>query len=165
MAENNEYIITIKRDTKVESDSPVAGNETESSGGLLSKKSAKVFAQGMVAYRQVKALGVQAINHEVSLVQLRTGSNELQQRADFINDVVQKGVGALESVAVGALVGGVGGALAGLAMSGVTYAIQIQQKRERLDLEREVENESIRRNLIRAGASNSRANQLWIILR
>ena len=162
MANNNEYTIIIKRDSVRSNESPIAGGSGEEgqSKGFLSKEGAKSFMKGVMAYKKVKGFAVQVANHEVSLVQLRTGSNELQQRADFINDVVQKGVGALESVAIGAAVGGLPGAIVGLVSSGVSYAIQVQQRKERLNLESDIEKESIQRNLIRAGASNSRANQL-----
>lgn len=162
MAENNEYTIIIKSDGGGNSESPVAGDKSDSgkSGGLLSKEGAKTFAKGMVAYRAVKSFVVPAINHEVSLVQLRTGSNELQERANFISDVVQKGVSAAESIAVGALVGGLPGAIVGLVASTAHTLIGYSQKQERLNLERNLENESLRRNIVRAGASNSRANQI-----
>lgn len=162
MAEKNEYTIILKSDGGRNSESPIAGDKSDSgrSGGLLSKEGAKTFMKGMVAYGTAKSFVVPAINHEVSLVQLRTGSNELQERANFISDVVQKGVSATESIGVGILAGGLPGAGIGLVVSIAHTLIGYSQKQERLNLERNLENESLRRNIVRAGASNSRANQI-----
>ena len=164
MANNTEYTIVIKREGGSSDKNPVAGSNTEQdsgkSGGILSKQGAKNFAKGMVAYRTVKSFATQMINHEVSMVELRTGSNELQQRANFINEMHQKGVGILETTVTGALVGGLPGALVGLTLSTAHTLIGYSQNQQRLNEERAIENETIRRNIVRAGASNSRANQL-----
>lgn len=159
-----QYQITIKaKGEKKKKDSPIAGDnkksDTEKSKGLLSKEDAKAFAAGMVAYGTVKSFATQILNHEVSLVQLRRGSNELQERANFINQMAQKGLGIMESVVGGALVGGVGGALVGLTLSATHEAISIAQKQQTIELNNTIENIGLNMNVIRAGANGSRRNE------
>lgn len=161
MAERN-YTITIKANGLVEDESPIAGNkksDSENTRGLLSKEGAKAFAKGMVAYGTVKSFATQIINHEVSLVELRTGSNELQIRANFINERVQNAVGVLETAVTGALVGGGVGAIVGLALGTAHKLISYGQRQQTLDLQRSLENETIQRNYIRAGAKGYRSNE------
>ena len=159
MAERN-YSITIKYKAP-SSESPIAGDnkesDTEKGKGLLSKQGAKTFATAMVAYGKVKSFATQIINHEVSMVELRTGSREMQDRANFTNEMIQKGVGILESVGTGALVGGLPGALVGLTLSAMHTAIAYQQKQETINLQRTIENVSLQQNFIRAGAKGSRS--------
>ena len=152
------YTLTIKAENLTGArTSPIAGdNNAEQGQGLLSKEQAKVFAKGMAAYHTVKSFATQTINYRVSTVSLRTGSNELQQRAEFINDVVQKGVGIIETIGAGALVGGLPGAAVGLAVGTLHTAIGFMQNQDRIDKQYALEQETIQRNFIRAGARGSR---------
>jgi hypothetical protein len=156
------YEFIIKKQGGGSSKSPVAGDEkstdTEKGQGLLSKDGAKKFAQGMVAYKTVKSFATQIINHEVSMVELRTGSKELQERANFTNQLVQQGVGILESMVAGAMVGGIVGAVVGTALSVTHTAIGYAQAQNRIDTQRTLENNSIQMNYIRAGARGSRGD-------
>ena len=159
MAERN-YTITIKATGLTKDDSPIAGDnkksDTEKTKGLLTKEGAKAYAKGLVAYHAVKSFATNVANHEVSLVELRTGSNELQRRANFINNVVQTSVGLAESMVTGALVGGLPGAVLGVAMTGVSKLISIAQNQERIDLQKSIEDVSLGMNYIRAGARGYR---------
>lgn len=169
MASSNEYVITLIDNTSSGSDSAVAGSSTPSAGttaqnadngGLLSKEGARSFGQFMVAYHGLKAFAVQQLNHEVSLVELRTGSREMQERANFQNQLFQKGVGILETTATGALVGGLYGALIGLGLSATHTAIDYVNKQDSINTARQVESVSLEMQRIRAGALGSRsANQ------
>lgn len=160
--ENRNYTITIKADNLSSGNkSPIAGDnkgtdKEKSNGGLLSKEGAKAFGKAMVAYSTVKSFATQVINHEVSMVQLRTGSNELQQRANFTNQMIQKGVGILEGGIAGAMVGGLPGFIVGTGLSLLHTMISYGQKQQELDTQRTVENQSIQMNYVRAGASGSR---------
>lgn len=141
------------------SPSPVANSSTPSNEqrkGLLTKEGAQAFAKGMVVYRTVKSFATQIINHNVSMVALRTGSNELQERANFTNTIAQKGVGILEAVGAGALVGGLPGALIGLTLGAAHTIMGFQQAQQRLDTQRTVENVGLMMQNIRAGANGSR---------
>lgn len=157
-----EYTLTIKaQGLQKETTSPIAspngGSGTqEESSGLLSKDGAKAFMKGFAAYKTVKSFVTQAVNYEVSIVSLQTGSQELQQKAEFINSVVQQGVGILETVGAGALVGGLPGALIGLTLGTMHTVIGYAQKANTLNLQNALEVQSIERNYIRAGALGSR---------
>ncbi len=154
------YEFVIRKDGLESKENPVAGgntkSDTEQGKGLLSKENAKKFAQGMVAYRTVKSFSTQIINHEVSMVELRTGSKELQERASFINQIAQQGLGIIESAVTGAMLGGLAGALIGTALSVTHQAIGYAQAQNRIDNQRTLENNSIEMNYIRAGARGSR---------
>ncbi len=162
MAKDREYTIVIKNQGGGKK-SPISGDKGESSTekgkGILTKEGAKAFGKAMVAYGVVKSFATQAINHEVSMVQLRTGSNELQGRASFINEVAQKAVNFGESIVAGALVGGVGGAIAGGVLSIMHTAIGYMQNQERINTERSLENVSLNMRFVRAGANSSRGSQ------
>jgi hypothetical protein len=161
--ENREYVITIKNSTGSKSKNPIAGSDngssTEKGKGLLSREGAKTFGKTMVAYGTVKSFALQTINHEVSLVQLRTGSNELQGRANFTNSVVQKVVGIGESMFAGAMVGGLPGAIVGLTLSTAHTLIGYAQNQDRINTERSLENVSLQMNIMRAGANGSRGSK------
>lgn len=157
------YEITIKTDRVSGGNSAISGansdSDTAQGNGLLSKEGAKAFATGMVAYRTVKSFATQIINHEVSLVELRTGSRELQQRTSFYNEIAQKGVGILEKMAFGAFVGGGVGAFIGLTLGTTHELIGYAQNQQRIDTERNIENQSLQMQYIRAGAGGSRRNE------
>lgn len=154
------YIITIEGDNVQSNRSPIAGDNNQSdtakSKGLLTKEGAKNFATFMVAYRTVKSFVNQIATHEVSMVSLRTGSNEMQERAQFTYEMIQKGIGVLEAVGTGALVGGLPGALVGLTLSAAHTVIGYAQNQDRINTQRTLENQSIQLNYIRAGARGSR---------
>jgi hypothetical protein len=160
---DREYSITIEVKGGVDGkNSPISGdngsNTTDDakSGGFLSKGQAKDFGKALTAYHFAKSFTDQIFTHEVSMVELRTGSGELQQRANFNLEVGQKIIGGIESIAVGAAVGGLPGALLGMTTSAAHWAISYNQKVETLNTQRTLENQSIQMNYIRAGASGSR---------
>lgn len=154
------YKITIKNNTGGDNNSPIAGSnsttDTQKSKGLLSKEAAKTYGAVMVAYGTVKSFTTQIINHEVGKVELRTGSREQQERANFINSTVQKGVGILETMAGGALLGGLPGAIIGTMLGTAHTIISYAQRQDMLNTQRSLENRSIQMNYIRAGANGSR---------
>lgn len=140
--------------------SPSASASAEASvppsGGdnVLSKK----YLTGMFAYRTIKSFVVQQINYQVSTTALRTGSNELQQRAEFQNQLIQKGVGILESTVIGLKLGSLPGALIGLSLSTAHTLIGYGQNQNTLNMQKVLENRSLELTRIRAGAQNSRSN-------
>ena len=157
-----EFTIKMKGETGGKTN-PIAGSsktesdtETAKSGGMLTKDQAKVFAKGMVAYGMTKSFATQIINHEVSMVEMRTGSKELQQRASFNMQVAQQGLGIAESMATGALVGGLPGAIVGTIIGFARTAINYNQNVNRINTARAVENVGLGMNYVRAGANGSR---------
>lgn len=158
MADRN-YTITIKYDD-AQSSSPIAGandkSDTEKGKGFLSKEGAKAFGKAMVSYGIVKSFATQVINHEVSMVELRTGSRALQERANFTNQLIQQGVSIAETTFTSAAVGGWVGAIVGFVLSLGHTLVGYAQNQEKINTERTIENQSIQMNYIRAGANGSR---------
>lgn len=169
MAESRVYELIIKNETNEQSagaSSAVAGATTPSSsasassassGGILTKDRARTYMQAMTAWHTIKSFATQQINHDVSLVELRTGSRDMQERANFYNQIAQKGFGILEMTATGALVGGLPGALAGLALSTAHTVIGYAQRQQTLNTQQELENRSLDMLRMRAGAQGSRS--------
>jgi hypothetical protein len=169
MAESREYSITLHIDGEVAStgsSEAVAGASTPSSTASAKASAskgatsvnAKAAMQAMTAYHTIKSFAVQEINYQVSTVELRTGSKDLQEKANFANQIIQKGIGIFEATAVGAVVGGLPGALAGLALSTAHTAINYAQRQNTLNLQESLENRSIEMMRIRAGSLGSRSN-------
>lgn len=129
-----------------------SGQASQGGGGSLKTALGAVFS-----YATVKSFATQQINYSVSLTGLRTGSNELQQKASFYNQIIQKGVGAAETVAAGAAAGGWVGAVIGLGVSTAHTLIGFSQAQNTINLNRTLENRSLEMTRIRAGAQGSRS--------
>lgn len=154
--ENNSYVITIKNETSRKKKNPVAGNNSEATenGGAQAENDRKAaIAKGLVVYHTAKSFVNQVVSHNVSTVSLRTGSEELQEKISFAYEIGQKAFGFVESVAIGALVGNVPGAVIGGVLSAAHTAISYAQKAETISLQRSVESMSLRNMQIRAGGS------------
>ena len=141
------YEIRISLDKKRKKKSPVAGDnkpsDTENSKNseLLTEDAAAI-----VTYATVKSFATQIVNDRVSKVELRTGSRDLQERANFINGIAQKGLSFAENIATGAIIGGGVGAVIGLAVSVAQTSIELGQRQEELNLRRALENQSLQLN-------------------
>jgi hypothetical protein len=98
----------------------------------------------------------QVASHEISMVELRTGSREAQQKTQFTYDVASKVVGFGTSILSGYAVGNVPGAIiAGLVNIGHTV-VSYAQKEETINLKRSLESRTLQMNYVRAGAGGSR---------
>ena len=163
------YTITLEIKGLADSSSPVAGATTSPSsavadtaistgaGAPSGEKSTKNLTK-LTAYHTLKSFALQQINYEVSIVELRTGSRDMQERANFYNSIVQKGLGIVEATAVGFKMGNLPGALAGLMLSTAHTAIGYAQKQNTINLQQTLENRSLEMMRIRAGALGSRSN-------
>ena len=113
---------------------------------------------GLVAWQKAKGWINKVASHELSMVELRTGSTEAQQKADFIYQLANEGIGTVESALMGLAIGNVPGALIGIGTDLLGKVVSYSQKADKLNTSRNLENESIQRNYIRAGARGSRAS-------
>lgn len=164
MPRTGNYSITIEVSGNVSSESPISGDktggsDTEKGKNIVTKDSLGGIAKKLISYHTVKSFADQVISHEVSMVELRTGSREMQERANFMLGMSQKVVSVGESMVTGALVGGPAGvavAVMGMALNIMQTAISYQQKQQTLNTERTLENQTIRMNYVRAGANGSR---------
>ena len=113
------------------------------------KDSKKALAQavgmGLAAYGTVRKITSTIISHNNSLIEVRTGSREQQERTSFIYNT---SMGFVDSVvtgaAAGAMVGGVAGAAAGavigVAKQGLSMAINVAKTSDLLAKQRTLEN-------------------------
>lgn len=129
-----------------------SGQASQGGGGSLKTALGAVFS-----YATIKSFATQQINYGVSITGLRTGSNELQQKASFYNQIAQKGLGIAETTLAGFAVGNVPGALIGLAVSTTHTLIGFGQAQNTINLNRTLENRSLEMTRIRAGAQGSRS--------
>ena len=159
------YEIIIKADNLKKNKSPISGDGKESD--TAEKESVGVgdilkTIKSSIAYKVVKSTATQVVNHEISLVQLRTGSNEMQGRANFVNKHVQSGLGLLGGVALGLATGNLwltGMAVLNAGISTINGLIGISQNQQRLNLENSLESISLNAQFIRAGANGSRGGR------
>lgn len=154
-------IVVENRGGTGKNNSPIAKDQNESDSdkgkGLLSKSAAKAYMAGYAAYTKVKSFADQIYAHEVSMVELRTGSKEAQDRANFTRDMITKGVSFVEAGMMTALVtGNVAGFAIGAGISLTQTLISYAQNQDRINTQRTLENTSIQLNYIRAGARGSR---------
>lgn len=161
-----EYVFIIKNEdaTTEEKETPVAGENSvqrqppaetnEKAGG--SKTAGVAFA----AVSTVESFVVPVVNHEINKVELATGSREYSQRVQFGMQVGQSVFDIGKSVAAGAFVGGGYGAIAGLVLGGARQLMNLAMNADTFNLKRNLEYETINRNVRRAGTNRSRsANQ------
>lgn len=161
--EQHRHEIVIKSSDLAKKKTPISGSKTDTdqekaSGGLLSKEDAKTFMAGYTAYKQAKNFATQIVAHNVSMVELRTGSRELQERANFQLQVRQQVIGVAETALTGLAAGGLPGATVGTLIGVVNTAVHYIQRAEEINLKRSIENRTIETNLVRAGTGGSRRN-------
>lgn len=155
------YEFILKNETADSESEPsaVAGSEA----GKEPKKEKKQLnvaqigiGKGLVAYQMAKPWINQVVSHEISLVELRTGSKEAQQKAQYAYNVANKITGLGSTILTGFATGNVPGAI----IAGLGYvahdAISWSQKEETINLQRNIETQTISRNHVRAGAGGSR---------
>ncbi|MDE7406481.1 MAG: hypothetical protein K2M89_06385 [Clostridiales bacterium] len=163
-----DYEIVIRNDTADARKSPIAGSGTAASdttsnggGGGDGLSLRQGAAKGLVAVNHyIKPFVDQMATQYVTTVQLRTGSQELEERMSFKMNVTQKVVSFGSSMLTGALMGSAGGpvgavvgAVAGAVMRLATMAVDYSNKQEKLNLQRSVENVGLRYMNARAGGS------------
>ena len=161
-----EYVFIIKNEdvTTEKKETPVAGEnnvqrqpsaESNEKAGV-SKTAGVVFA----AVSTVESFVVPVVNHEINKVELATGSREYSQRVQFGMQVGQSVFDVGKSIAAGAFVGGGYGALVGLVLGAARQLMNLAMNIDTFNLKRDLEAETINRNIRRAGTNRSRsANQ------
>ncbi|MCH5165649.1 MAG: hypothetical protein J1G01_04540 [Clostridiales bacterium] len=149
------YEIFIKNEAASEKSSPIAGGGSESKSASQSSGGVNIgIAKGLVAYNHyIKPFVSQMVNHHVSTVALRTGAEEHEERLSFAVSAVQKVGGLVSSVAMGAIIGNLPGAIIGGVLSIATTAMEYSNKQRQLDMQRTVENIGLRYMNARAGGS------------
>ena len=161
-----EYVFVIKNEdaTTEKKETPVAGeNNVQRQPSAESNEKAGVSKTAGVAFAAVSTVEsfvVPVVNHEINKVELATGSREYSQRVQFGMQVGQSVFDVGKSIAAGAFVGGGYGALIGLVLGGARQLMNLAMNIDTFNLKRDLEAETINRNIRRAGTNRSRsANQ------
>lgn len=138
----------------------VAGSPNNSSGQSKSGKNLtegqKALGKSLVALQKVKSWINPVINHEINMVELRTGRREYARKIQFAHEIAQQGLGIVESIAMGYAVGNVWGAVIGAVGSIGHTAMNYIQRQDEINTQETLENISLQQNRIRAGAGGSR---------
>lgn len=137
------YEIVIKNETTTSKSSPVAGDSGNGGSAPAKNQSTENLVKSLVAYKKVVPYVKQAIQHEISTVELRTGSAELQQRIEFGYQVVSSGVGIAENILVGFAVGNVAGAVAGAVVGIAGELLNVGYRADTINLKRSEESISL----------------------
>lgn len=158
MAER-QFIIRIENTTEGKAGEKVGGaggiskktkTETKESGNKSSGigesivKSARIPLTGMAVYASARKITNTIVSHNNSLIEVRTGSREQQERTSFVYNTA---MGFLDSTvsgaAAGALVGGPVGALVGgllgFVKQGMSMEINVAKTRSMLSAHRQLE--------------------------
>lgn len=156
MPEHN-YTLTLKNETANDADSPIAGQSSKSSqqqsaASAQGKTKAGAVVKGLVSFEAfVKPFVQPMIQHSLQTVSLRTGSQEMQQRMQFAYSLGEQAIGIVESIAVGAALGHLPGAILGAVMGLATTAINYANQKDTIRMEQNLENISLRGMNVRAG--------------
>lgn len=152
-----QYVLTIKNETgggggrPSRPASPSTENTPSNSGWNSGGKKIGISAYG-IAKRVVSS----AWQHNIRITSLRTGQNELQQRMQAAYDIINRGTGLIEQIAIGALVGNLPGAIVG-AVTGLAFqGIDIMRTAEQFIAQRSVESIGLELSNIRAGVGRER---------
>ena len=154
-----QYEIIIRNETGTEKKSPVAGDHTEQSSEPKTTQNTSDLVKGLVAFKKITPYVKQAIQHQISTVELRTGSAELQQQIEFGYQMASTGVSIAESVIVGFSIGQGAGAIAGAVIGIAGELLNIAYKADTINLKREEENISLGIMDRRAGGSLATYNK------
>lgn len=155
MAER-QFIIRIENAAQAKAGEKVGGaggiskkNKTDSKEDTSKKDSKKALSKavgvGLAAYGTVRKITGTIISHNNSLIEVRTGSREQQERTSFIYNTSMGFVdAAVTGASSGALVGGaygaVAGAVIGVAKQGLSMVVNVAKTADLLAKQRALEN-------------------------
>lgn len=152
-----QYKIVIGTDgesTQKKKKTPIAGDNTESKQ-TSENDSAKKDLAGYFAYKKyVSPFLSQGLQHRISTVELRTGNAERQARMQSAYSIGSQALGLVESIVIGAKLGGGAGAVIGAVMSVSTTVMSYVYKADTINLQRGLENQTIAMLNVRSGAVN-----------
>lgn len=112
-----------------------------------------MMAAGLVAVQQAMPYVNTAINFGVSQIQMRTGSAELQQRAQIVSGLASTAI----SIGLGAAIGGVKGAAISAALQVVQGSISFVQNSITISQQKAFESENLRLKSSRVGMTVNRS--------
>lgn len=156
-----EFIIRIEDGTGQRSDSPVTGGaDTQNDSASQEKKEkfkTKSAIGDYITSRAIIPAVKSALTHCANTTELRTGSQELQQRTDAARNAIST-IGNIGSniAGAGAIFGSWGPALVvGLVASAISIGVDIALKQHQINQQARLENEQISLYRSRLGAAYS----------
>ena len=170
MADQIEINIYLKDDES----SPKSEDGVTGSGGNV-KGMSQAAKEAAKQEKAMKAVGKYVSSQTVSVfrnnvkgsitsnIGLVTGKTELQEKINFGFEVAQQGVNTYKNAASGAAIftaagmsGGVGAAI-GVALSAISYGINLAFKKQQLNIQENIENRQINQTLSRNGAGYNKS--------
>lgn len=170
MADQIEINIYLKQDeTSPKSEDGVTGSGGDIKGmsqaGTDASKQNKAMASAAkyVASQTVSVFLGNVKSSISSNIGLKTGKTELQERINFGMEMAQQGVNTFKNAMAGATVfsalgaSGPVGAVIGVALSAISYGINIAFKQQQLNIQENIENRQINQTLSRNGAGYNKS--------
>lgn len=157
--ENNEMHLYIHLGELSDDSAMANGGSSKSWKGENNAADMQRAAKKLVSYSAIKSTATRIISIKLSQVDLQTGATEYSQRLQAGFNIAQQIWDTGYNVAIGASVGGAFGALAGIALSGISTVLGIYQRSSTLVLQKSLEDVYIGMQSIRAGTAGSRGNK------
>ncbi len=145
-----EYVLTIRNGTgdgggESVPNSPSPENVSEQSEKTLSKKGIALSAIG-IAKRAFTMVG-----YQIRTTTLRTGQEETQQKYQYAYNMINGAIDIVSSIAYGAMIGNLPGAIIGAAAGTAFQLVDVAQKLDQYATEKRVEAIGLHFANIRAG--------------
>lgn len=158
MATKEYRIIFENANAKMES--PVASNKDAPDDSV--ENTAENLTKGLKGYASLNyAVSVvdRVLSAQINTVELRTGHQELQQQMQFVYGVAKQGVGIVSGAIAGGTMGGAVGAVIGAVVGVADTMINMGIKSSQINMRKEIENQELYFNRIRAGAGQDRTGK------
>lgn len=156
MPDSNSYHLYIHTQADDEQKSPIAGGKRKKSYEEMSAESLKKGLTELVSFSSIKRVTTTVLGHQASRIQLRTGAQEYEQKAQLTLQVAGNVVGDAAMIFSGIATGTAPLAIIHVAESLLMKMGDIMDRMEKIRLAREVENETIALVNRRIGANGSR---------
>lgn len=170
MADQIEINIYLKGDeTSPKSEDGVTGSGGDikglsQAGKDAAKKDKAVAALGKYVASQTISVFLDNVKGSISSnIGLVTGKSELQEKVNFGFEIAQQGVNTVKNAAAGASVFAAAGlssgwgAVIGVALSAISYGINLAFKQQQLNIQEGIENRQINQTLSRNGAGYNKS--------
>jgi hypothetical protein len=146
-----EYVLTIRNGTGVDGEesapnSPSPENVSEQSEKTPSKKGVALSAIG-IAKRALTTV----VSYQIRTTTLRTGQEETQQKYQAAYNMINGSIDIVSSIAYGAMIGNLPGAIIGAAVGTAFQLVDVAQKLDQYATEKRVEAIGLHFANIRAG--------------
>ena len=128
------------------------GGSSASSKNSESGNKTEESAKKLLSASQIVPFVKQAIGFSVNTISLRTGAEESQQRAQFAYDIASQAFSLGKGIWIGAIAGGLPGALVGAGLSILTTVFSYSYKAQEIQMQSDLEQISLAGLNRRAGS-------------